>query len=98
MLVFSHRHNKNDSYLDNPIVDFTIVREPMYKYSKHSQERFFDLPTYAFLFRWFSQSPDAIDFATEKFHENSDKGYPERMLTEIAHLGGEAYKHLHSST
>ena len=25
LLVFSHRHNKNDSYLENPIVDFSIV-------------------------------------------------------------------------
>lgn len=34
LLVFSHRHNKNDVFLKNPIVDFAIVREPMYKYSR----------------------------------------------------------------
>lgn len=34
LLVFSHRHNKNDSHLENPVVDFSIVREPMYKYSR----------------------------------------------------------------
>ena len=34
LLVFSHRHNKNDVHLQNPVVDFSIVREPMYKYSR----------------------------------------------------------------
>jgi len=34
LLVFSHRHNKNDAFLQNPLVDFAIVREPMYKYSR----------------------------------------------------------------
>ena len=36
LLVFSHRHNKNDSYLQDPIVSFAVVREPMYKYSKQA--------------------------------------------------------------
>lgn len=34
MLVFSHRHNKNDAFLQDPLVDFAVVREPMYKYSR----------------------------------------------------------------
>lgn len=34
LLVLSHRHNKNDEFLADPLVDFSIVREPMYKYSK----------------------------------------------------------------
>lgn len=36
LLVFSHRHNKNDEYLKDPLIDFTTVREPMYKYSRHA--------------------------------------------------------------
>lgn len=36
LLVFSHRHNKNDAYLADPLISFSIVREPMYKYSKHA--------------------------------------------------------------
>ena len=97
LLVFSHRHNKNDSYLENPIIDFAIVREPMYKYSKNSQERFFDFPVFAFLFAWFAQNPLALEFAKEKFEENPDQGYPVRMLAEVKHLGSEALKHLHKS-
>lgn len=34
LLVLSHRHNKNDDFLADPLVEFSIVREPMYKYSK----------------------------------------------------------------
>lgn len=36
LLVFSHRHNKNDPYLQDPLVSFAVVREPMYKYSKQA--------------------------------------------------------------
>ena len=56
------------------------------------------MPTYAFLFGWFAKSPEALEFATEKFLENTDKGYPSRMLAEVKHLGSEALKHLHKST
>lgn len=34
LLVFSHRHNKNDAYLQDTIDSFDLVRDPMYKYSK----------------------------------------------------------------
>ena len=36
LLVFSHRHNKNDAFLKDPLIDFAIVREPMYKYSRNA--------------------------------------------------------------
>ena len=36
MLVLAHRHNKNDDFLRDPLVDFATVREPMYKYSKQA--------------------------------------------------------------
>lgn len=34
LLVFAHRHNKKDDYLVDRLIDFVIVREPMYKYSR----------------------------------------------------------------
>jgi hypothetical protein len=34
LLVFSHRHNKNDACLEDTIETFDLVRDPMYKYSK----------------------------------------------------------------
>ena len=57
LLVLSHRHNKNDDFLKDPLIDFSIVREPMYKYSKQAQDKFFNLATYAFLFSWFESNP-----------------------------------------
>lgn len=67
LLVLSHRHNKNDEFLKDPIVDFATVREPMYKYSKQAQDKFFNLSTFAFLFAWFATNPQAQAFAVEKF-------------------------------
>lgn len=80
LLVFSHRHNKNDSYLQNSLVDFSIVREPMYKYSRVAQEKIFSYPAYTFLFAWFALRPEAQDFSMKKFNENKDERYPERMV------------------
>ena len=94
LLVFSHRHNKSDDYLKNPLIDFSIVREPMYKYSRHAQDKFFDFATFAFLFAWFEANPVAKLFSAEKFAENDNHHYPERMTTEIAQLGLEAQSKL----
>ena len=61
-VVHSHRHNKEDSFLSESPIDFTLVRDTMYKYSKKAQERFFQVPTLAFLFVWFSASQEGMDF------------------------------------
>jgi len=34
LLLFSHRHNKNDEFLKDTIKSFDLVRDTMYKYSK----------------------------------------------------------------
>ena len=83
LLVLSHRHNKNDDFMADPLVDFSIVREPMYKYSKQAQDRFFSLSTYTFLFAWFTEAPEGRNFAVEKFAENEDARHPERMMAEV---------------
>lgn len=55
MVIFSHRYNKEDRFIletnkalkegktRNPI-DFTIVRDVMYKYSKKAQDRYLSYP------------------------------------------------------
>ena len=98
LLVFSHRHNKNDAYLQDPLIDFATVREPMYKYSRHAQDKFFDYGTYAFLFAWFDANPKAQAFSAEKFAENDNSHYPERMTAEIAQLGQEALAKLQATS
>lgn len=56
MVVFCHRHNKNDSFLQEVPLDFEIVRDPMYKYSRTAQNRFFAVPTLAFMFAHFAKN------------------------------------------
>ena len=98
LIVFSHRHNKNDPYLKNHVADWGIVRDPMYRYSKNVQDRFFGEATYAFLFAYFTQHQQALEFAKKKYEENPDTRYPERMLLEVEQLGREAMKHLRKTS
>lgn len=90
LLVLSHRHNKNDDFLKDPLVDFAIVRDTMYKYSKQAQDNFFSISVFAFLFAWFAASPQGKAFAEEKFGENSDSRHILRMTTDVEVLGQEA--------
>ncbi len=65
LVVLSHRHNKEESISkkkDKNELDFSLVRDTMYKYSKKVQERFFRNSPLAFLFIAFSSSPEGIEF------------------------------------
>mmetsp|Transcript_94094 Transcript_94094/g.129575 ORF Transcript_94094/g.129575 Transcript_94094/m.129575 type:complete len:121 (+) Transcript_94094:496-858(+) len=54
LVVFSHHHNKTEEFLMERDVDFSVVRDTMYKYSKTSQEKFFSHPVFAFMFTYFA--------------------------------------------
>lgn len=89
-VVHSHRHNKKEeSKLISGRIDFDIVRDTMYKYSKKAQEKFFQVPVLSYLFAWFSLNSQAQLFIEEKF---GDKGpeYLERMRAELSELRNEA--------
>ncbi len=88
-VVHSHRHNKEDSFLAENQVDFSLVRDTMYKYSKKAQERFFSIPVFAYLFAWFAQSSEGIKFTQAKFEQKGDE-YFNRMKIEIEELKNEA--------
>ena len=76
LLVFSHRHNKSDDHLKDPLIDFAIIRDPMYKYSRQSQNKFFEYSTFAFLFAWFEARPEARIFCHEQFADRFTKVCP----------------------
>ena len=78
VVVHSHRHNKDDAFISEVNIDFSLVRDTMYKYSKKAQERFFSYPIFAFLYAWFATSKEGMNFTVEKF---SSKGldYLEKM-------------------
>ena len=62
VVVHSHRHNKDDTFISEMTIDFSLVRDTMYKYSKKAQEKFFSFPVFAFLFVWFASSNEGIEF------------------------------------
>ncbi|CDW83548.1 UNKNOWN [Stylonychia lemnae] len=92
-VVHSHRHNKEDSFLSESSVDFSLVRDTMYKYSKKAQERFFSIPVFAFLFAWFAQSQEGMKFTYQKFQQKG-QDYFIRIKTEIEELKDEAIQWL----
>ena len=69
VLIMSHRSEKEDPSLRDTIIDFPIVRDPMYKYSIAAQERFLNYPAYSFLFQWFYECPTGKVFAQSKVNE-----------------------------
>jgi hypothetical protein len=64
VFLFSHRHTKADQFIvetrqrmdelkaESPFLymDFSVVRDVMYRYSKKAQERFFSFPIETYFF------------------------------------------------
>ena len=93
-LVHSHRHNKKEEqFIVEKPIDFDVIRDTMYKYSKKAQENFFNIPILCYFFIWFTQSPDCKAFIDEKFGEKGPE-YIERMQEELEELKNEAIKSL----
>jgi len=63
VLIMSHRFEKQDPCLKDTFIEFSIVRDPMYKYSCQAQEKFLNFPAYSFLLMWFAVSPTGLLFA-----------------------------------
>lgn len=76
MVLYCHRYNKGEDYLKEVPLDFDLVRNPMYKYSRAAQDRFLGVPQFAFLFIFFAQ--------------NKSGDYSQRMETELRTLQKEA--------
>jgi hypothetical protein len=72
IVVLCHRYKKDYPYLKNLIADFSVVREPMYKYSKPAQARFFKVEVFSFLFAWFAKDSKGVEFALQTFQEKKD--------------------------
>lgn len=91
MLIHSHRHNKKEEFLVKQAdkLDFSVVRDTMYKYSKKAQQRFFSHPVLAFLFGQFALHEEGERFIRNKFKAKGT-AYCDRILSEIRELGQEA--------
>lgn len=82
MMVYCHRHNKEDAHLRNVPISFDIVRDPMYKYSRVAQEKFLKMPQFAFLYAIFAKEVKRNDATSEHLCD--------RMKQEIQQLAQEA--------
>ena len=56
MILFSHRYTKNDLFLLEEPIEFDIIRDVMYKYSKKAQDKYFAYPVESFMFAAFALS------------------------------------------
>merc|ERR1712166_1636495 len=99
LIVFSHRYSKGDRFImeaeqeapdDEPVVDFTIIRDVMYKYSKKAQDRYFSLPVKAFLFAAFSLSDEGLLFLKSKPDNQGDDDKLQRLHDDLAKLKNQA--------
>jgi hypothetical protein len=70
--VYAHRHNKDDLFLKQSGIDFTILRDCMYHYSKKAQDRFFGQAIETFFFAKFARSPDAMVFIKNKTNMSAE--------------------------
>ena len=56
MVVFAHRYNKEDEFLEKTLISFDIIRDPMYKFSRSAEIAFLQIPVLSFLLAWFAES------------------------------------------
>jgi hypothetical protein len=94
-VVHSHRHNKDEE--GDAAIDFSIVRDTMYKYSKQAQRRFFSHSALAFLFAWFAAS-GGLDFVRANKYLGKEPAYLERIHAEMDELKEEALRSLAEQT
>ena len=102
-IIFSHRYSKGDRFIteaeldqnvENPVVDFSIIRDVMYKYSRKSQDRFFSYPVESFLFAAFSLSDEGILFLKSKPDNKVDEDKLQRLHDDLAKLKNQAVSSL----
>lgn len=70
-VLFCHRFNKGDSFLAKPLIEYSVIRDPLYKYSNSAKETFFNVPVLTFLFAWFCQAEQAQVFMMERGEEST---------------------------
>jgi hypothetical protein len=68
--VYAHRHNKDDLFLvqtrQENYIDFSVLRDCMYHYSKKAQDRFFKHAIETYFFAKFALSKDGSNFIKVK--------------------------------
>jgi hypothetical protein len=100
IFLFSHRHTKTDLFLvetrdlvdhmserhDFMHMDFSVVRDVMYRYSKKAQERFFSFPIETYYFVKFAASTIGQDFIRSKPDGDDKPDKIKRLLSDTHEL------------
>lgn len=90
-IVLSHHHQKADikRIVEGTSVDFKLVRDTMYKYSKKAEEKFFQSSCMAYFFIQFARSPQGKSYIQNKLSrcttraENADEDINEDEVEEF---------------
>jgi len=104
LIVFAHRHNKNDVFIaetkvdleersgtDNNLhLDFSIMRDVMYQYSKKAQQNFFSHPIESFFLAKFAVSHQGLTFLTHKPDKSLNKEKTKKMFESLRVLKEQA--------
>lgn len=99
-ICFSHRYTKGDKFIleaesiDDSKVDFSIVRDVMYKYSQKSVETFFSHPIESFLFAYFALSEEGKEFLVYKPDMQKDESKLEKVKKGLSDLRNDAINSL----
>lgn len=84
-IVLSHHHQKADikRIVEGTSVDFKLVRDTMYKYSKKAEEKFFQNGCMAYFFIQFSRSPQGKSYIQNKLSRTSRAENEDKETTDI---------------
>lgn len=86
MILFSHRYTKNDRFICEKAIEFDIIRDVMYKYSKKAQDRYFSYPVECFMFAAFALSDEGHEFLKNKPDNAKDADKLNRVLRDLKQL------------
>ena len=83
MILFSHRYTKNDLFLLEEPIEFDIIRDVMYKYSKKAQDKYFAYPVECFMFAAFALSEEGQMYLRNKPDNVKDGEKLAKMLKDL---------------
>jgi len=90
MVVFAHRYNKDDEFMANPVINFDVIRDPMYRFSRTAENKYLSVPVLCYLLAWFAKSPAGQSFVAQKCTENSDSAFEPGLTNEVREMGTKA--------
>ena len=67
----------------NTQVEFSVIRDTMYRYSKKAEEKFFQYPVFAFIFLNFALSKKGIEYTRLKLTKSLREDFGQEIQDEL---------------